>query len=152
MNETIDDEMPAVYFRGKSTDIPLDCSKMTDSNAVYFLMKQVYGEDVINHHEEFWVLYLNIKNKILKISKIAQGGISENFVDIRLIFQEALKTNAVAVILTHNHPSGEPYPSKQDIRLTQRAVSAGEFLNIKVLDHLIICDLRYYSFANDRKL
>ena len=151
MNE-INDEIPTVYYRSKDTDIAVDCNKMTNSHAVYCLMKQVYGEDVINHHEEFWVILLNIKNKVLKISKIAQGGISENYVDIRLIFQEALKVNAVAVILTHNHPSGEPYPSKQDIRLTQRVVSAGDFLNIKVLDHLIICDLRYYSFANDRKL
>jgi len=150
MNETIDDEIQTKYFN--NAEASDESNKMTSSYAVYNLMKQVFGDEVINHHEEFWVLFLNVKNRILKISKIAQGGITENFVDIRLIFQQALQTNAVSVILTHNHPSNEPYPSKQDIRLTQKIVDAGEFLNIKILDHLIICDSRYYSFADDRKL
>ena len=149
MNVLINDEMPTVYY--KNADVS-ESDKLTNSIAVYNLMRQVYGDDVINHHEEFWVLYLNIKNKVLKISKLAQGGITENFVDIRLIFQQALQANSVAIILSHNHPSNEPYPSKQDINLTRKIVEAGNLLNIKVLDHLIICDLRYYSFADSGKL
>lgn len=149
MNVLINDEMPTVYY--KNADVS-ESDKLTNSIAVYNLMRQVYGYDVINHHEEFWVLYLNVKNKVLKISKLAQGGITENFVDIRLIFQQALQANSVAIILSHNHPSNEPYPSKQDINLTRKIVEAGNLLNIKVLDHLIICDLRYYSFADSGKL
>lgn len=149
MNEIINDETQTLYY--KNADIS-ESDKLTNSMTVYNLMKQVYGDDVICHHEEFWVMFLNVKNKILKISKIAQGGITENFVDIRLIFQQALQANAVSIILSHNHPSNEPYPSKNDITLTKKIVDAGNLLNITVLDHLIICDSNYYSFADYRKL
>ena len=115
-------------------------------------MKQVYGDDVIDHHEEFWVIFLNVKNKILKISKLAQGGITENFVDIRLIFQQALQVNAVSLILSHNHPSGESYPSKGDMIVTKKIVEAGILMDIKILDHIIICNSNYYSFLDSRKL
>jgi len=87
MNGIINDETQTLYY--KNADIS-DSSKLTNSFAVYNLMKTVYGDKVISHHEEFWVLFLNVKNRILKISKIAQGGITENFVDIRLIFQQEL--------------------------------------------------------------
>ena len=149
MNVLIDDEMPSVYC--KNVDVS-ESNKLSNSFAVYNLMKQFYGDENINHHEEFWILLLNVKNKILKISKIAQGGITENFVDIRLIFQQALQANAVSVILVHNHPSNESYPSKNDMILTRKIVEAGNLLNIKILDHLIICDSNYYSFADYRKL
>ena len=149
MNIIIDDEMPTLYC--KNADIS-ESTKLTSSFAVYNLMKQYYGDEVINHHEEFWILLLNVKNKILKTLKIAQGGITENFVDIRLIFQQALQANAVSVILVHNHPSNEPYPSKNDIILTKKIVEAGNLLNIKILDHLIICDSNYYSFLDYGKL
>ena len=149
MNIKIDDEMPSVYCKNAEVS---ESAKLTSSFTVYSLMKQYYGDDVISHHEEFWVLYLNVKNKVLKISKLAQGGISENFVDIRLIFQQALQANAVSVILVHNHPSNESYPSKNDMVMTKKIVEAGNLLDIKILDHLIVCDSNYYSFLDYGKL
>ena len=149
MNETINEEIQTVYCKGSEIS---ESTKLNSSIAVYNLMKKVYANDVINHHEEFWVLFLNIKNKVLEISKMAQGGITEIEVDIRLIFQQALKVNAVSIILSHNHPSNEPYPSKKDEILTKKIVEAGNLLNIAVLDHLIVCDSNYYSFADYRKL
>ena len=149
MNEIINDEIEAVYCKGKYIS---KSAKLNNSISVYYLLKQVYGDDVIDHHEEFWVIFLNVRNKILKISKLAQGGITENFVDIRLIFQEALIVNAVSIILSHNHPSNESNPSNSDIILTKKIVEAGKLLNIKILDHIIICDSNYYSFLDSRKL
>ena len=149
MSKVINDEKVTSYHKNYKLS---DSTKLTNSHTVYNLLKEVYGDDVISHHEEFHVLFLNIRNRLLDIRKIAQGGITGLSVDIRLIFQQALKVNAVSIIISHNHPSGEPYPSTSDMVLTKQIVDAGKLLDIKVLDHIIICDSIYYSFANSRKL
>jgi DNA repair protein RadC len=149
MNESTVNEISIKY----GNNIPVNkYPKLTSPNAVYQTMKQVYDKDMIFHHEEFWIALLDIKNKVLGISKIAQGGISEVYIDIRIIFQLALKTNAVAIILSHNHPSNEPHPSSRDMVLTQQVIEAGKLLNITIIDHLIICEDGYYSFANEGML
>ena len=100
-------------------------------------------------HEEFWVLYLNRANKIIVKERISSGGISGTVVDARMIFKKGLEVLASSLILCHNHPSGNLSPSQQDIKLTKKLVQAGEVLDIRVVDHLIVSDYGYFSFADE---
>lgn len=125
-----------------------DKIQIMSSNDIYKLMKPVY-EDVINHHEEFYIILLNTGNYVLGISKIAQGGISSTTIDTRIILQTALKTNSVKIALVHNHPSTNLQPSSHDKDFTNKIVKAGKLMDIKVLDHVIISDNGYFSFCDD---
>ena len=100
-------------------------------------------------HEEFWVLYLNNSNKILNKTQTSKGGITGTVVDIRLLFKRAIALNAVGMIVCHNHPSGAHSPSKADKSLTQKIKTAGQTLDIKLLDHVIVTEKTYFSFADD---
>ena len=95
--------------------------------------------------EEFKVIFLNQANKVLGIYPLSKGGINQCTVDIRHIFSIALKVNASAIIVAHNHPSGNLNPSREDLRITSQIASAGKILNIKLLDHLIITEADYFS-------
>jgi len=99
--------------------------------------------------EEFWVMYLNRANKIITAQKISQGGITGTVADTRLIFKNALDHFACSIVLCHNHPSGNLAPSNEDKSLTQKIKQSGQLLDINVLDHLIISDTGYYSFADE---
>lgn len=103
-------------------------------------------------HEELWMACLNKANHIIDKCKISQGGISETTVDIRLILKRALSVSATGIIICHNHPSGNLRPSKADDEFTKRIVQAARLMDIHVLDHLIIADKRYYSYADENKL
>jgi len=124
-------------------------NKITSSKSVFELMQPIIGE---LPHEEFWVLYLNNSNKVLQKTQISKGSITGTLVDSRLVLKEALQLNAVALILLHNHPSGTLKPSKADKQLTQKLKSAALSLDIKVLDHLIIAETAYFSFADEALL
>lgn len=100
-------------------------------------------------HEEFWVLYLSRSNKVLGSEIISQGGVSGTVVDVKLIFKPALEKLASAIILCHNHPSGNKQPSTEDISITRNCVEGGKVLNVNVLDHIIISHNDYYSFADN---
>lgn len=99
--------------------------------------------------EQFKVLFLNRGNKVIGIYIVSTGGITGTVADPRLIFTAALKSNAVSLILCHNHPSGSLKPSKADEELTQKIMGAGKFLDIKVLDHVILSSESYFSFADE---
>ncbi len=103
-------------------------------------------------HEEFWVLYLNNSNKLLSKNRLSKGGITSTLVDIRLIYKKALDLSAVGIIICHNHPSGRRNPSKSDIELTKKIKQGGISLDIKLLDHLIITEKSYFSFADNGKI
>jgi DNA repair protein RadC len=109
-----------------------------------------YLEDL--RHEEFWVAYLNKKNRVLRCTPVSRGGISETIVDNRIIFSTAVKILASSIILFHNHPSGSPKPSRADDLITKKIVAASQLLDIKVLDHLIIGDQSYYSFGDEGRI
>jgi len=100
-------------------------------------------------YEEFWMLILNMANKVLKKVRISEGGISGTVVDPKKLFKLALDNNCSSIILGHNHPSGNRTPSDADTAITKKLVSAGTMLDIAVLDHIIIGDDRYYSFADE---
>lgn len=102
-------------------------------------------------HEEFWIILLNRANRVMKKIRISEGGTSGTVADAKLIFKYALEELAAALILVHNHPSGNPQPSKHDVELTKNLAEAGKVLDIPVLDHIIFADEEYFSFA-DKKL
>ncbi|WP_375239061.1 DNA repair protein RadC [Aurantibacter sp.] len=124
-------------------------NKITSSKSVFELMQPIIGE---LPHEEFWILYLNNSNKILQKTQISKGSITGTLVDNRLILKEALQLNAVALILAHNHPSGTLKPSESDKQITQKLKIAAQSLDVKVLDHLIITETAYFSFADEALL
>jgi len=103
-------------------------------------------------HEEFWIILLNRANKVLSKEQLSTGGITGTVADARRIFNIAIKSNAVSIILCHNHPSGNTSPSHDDISLTKKLREAGVLLDIAVLDHLIVADRKYYSFADEGML
>ena len=115
------------------------------SRSVFELMQPIIGE---LFHEEFWVIYLNGSNKVLKKSFLSKGGITSTSVDLRLILKSALQLGAVGLVLTHNHPSGTLKPSDADINITKKIKKAAELLDLKVVDHLIITENSYFSFAD----
>lgn len=100
-------------------------------------------------HEEFWVVYLNNSNKVLQLYQISKGGLTSTIVDVRLLYKRALELSAVALILCHNHPSGKWQPSAADKEITKKIKRAGESLDIKLLDHLIVSQKSYFSFADE---
>ncbi len=134
--------------RRKETD-PLKKDKIVSSRDIYDLMRP-HLLDL--PHEEFWVVLLNRANIVLKKMAISIGGISGTVADPRLIFKVALENMSSAVILVHNHPSGNPKPSDADLVITRKMKEAGKLLEIPVLDHLIFTDSEYYSFADEGRL
>ena len=100
--------------------------------------------------EEFNILLLDHNNKVLALSRLSKGGVSGTVVDLKVAFATALKAKASGLILSHNHPSGTLRPSQADISLTRKFQQAGELLDIKILDHIILSpDGKYYSFADE---
>lgn len=129
--------------RGESA---LEKKKITSADTVFEIMQPIIGD---LNHEEFWILYLNNSNKVLQKLQLSKGGITGTLVDVRIVFKNALENGATSIILAHNHPSGTLKPSQADRKLTQKLKLAGESLDIKVLDHLIVTQKTYFSFAND---
>ena len=103
-------------------------------------------------HEQFWIMLLNSSNEVLKLERIGVGGINGTTADPKIIFSAAIENHATALMLCHNHPSGNVNPSETDRRLTNRIVSGGRILEINVLDHIIIGENHYYSFADNNEL
>ncbi len=103
-------------------------------------------------HEELWIALTNHAGKIIEKVKISQGGIGETSADLRFIMKAAINTTCHGIILCHNHPSGNIQPSAQDDMLTSRLKKAAQLMNIQLLDHIIISDKYYYSYADEGKL
>ena len=132
--------------RRRRTEEALDKKKITSSASIYELMQPLIGE---LPHEEFWVIYLNNSNKVIDSFPLSKGGITGTLVDIRLALRRAIELSATAMILTHNHPSGNLNPSQADKQLTQKLKTGGENLDIKILDHIIVTEKSYFSFADE---
>lgn len=132
--------------RRRRLEEALEKPKVSSSKSVFDVMQPIIGELL---HEEFWIIFLNNANKIQLKTQMSKGGITGTLVDTRLIFKQALELAATGLILCHNHPSGTLKPSTSDINLTNKIKKGGEVLDIKVLDHLIITEKEYYSFADE---
>ena len=103
-------------------------------------------------HEEFWLLFLNRSNKVINRMKLSQGGISGTVTDVRMMMKKAIEYLASGIIVCHNHPSGNLTPSESDTRITQKIKETGNLMDIQLLDHLIISDKDYFSFADNGML
>jgi len=119
--------------------------KISSSTSVFEFMQPILGD---LPHEEFWIIYMNNSNKVIQRKQLSKGGITGTMVDVRLVLKNALELGATGLILVHNHPSGTLKPSEADKHLTQKLKLAGESLDIKVLDHLIVTAKAYFSFAD----
>ena len=147
MKFNIVNEIKLSYSRKGNSEKLVSCSR--DSVDVF---RQHFDSDEMDYRESFFALYLNQANKVLGIRKISESGISSTIVDVRIIMQAALLCNASGVILAHNHPSGNLKPSAEDLKITKTIKNASEFLNIKLLDHLILTSTNYLSFADSGHL
>lgn len=134
--------------RKSSEEKPL-VKEIQSSDDAYQYMKPTFSD---LQHEEFHVLLLNRKNGIISMQCISQGGIAGTVVDGKMIFKKALDFKASSMILAHNHPSGNLKPSEQDLQLTKKLISFGKFIDLPILDHLIITDNAYFSFADNGNL
>lgn len=121
-------------------------TKISSSKNVFELLQPKMGE---LPHEEFWIVFLNNSNTVLHAGQISKGGITGTLVDVRLVLKQSLELGAVGLILTHNHPSGTLRPSEADKQITRKLKVAAEALDIKVLDHIIITQKEYFSFADE---
>ncbi|WP_433835670.1 JAB domain-containing protein [Flavobacterium anhuiense] len=122
------------------------------SQDVYHLLNSSWDQDKIDYFEQFKILFLNHSFKVLGLYEMSSGGITGTIVDLRMIFSAALKANATNIMIAHNHPSGNTNPSEADKHMTAKIRQAGELLDIKLLDHLIITSETYYSFADEGAL
>ncbi|MFC5684354.1 RadC family protein [Flavobacterium sp. MAHUQ-51] len=132
--------------RRRRAEEAVELTKITSSKSVFEMMQPIIGE---LPHEEFWILYLNNSNKVISKVQLSVGGITGTLVDVRLVFKMALEKGATALILCHNHPSGTLIPSDADKQITKKLKMAGDSLEIKVLDHLIVTETKYYSFVDE---
>lgn len=132
--------------RRRRLEEALEQKKISSSSSVFEIMQPVIGE---LPHEEFWIIYLNNSNKIIEQFQISKGGITGTLVDVRITLKKALEIGAVSLILVHNHPSGNLKASEADKQLTRKLKTAAESLDIKVLDHIIVTEKSYLSFADE---
>ena len=123
--------------------------KVASSRDVFEIFQPILGDIQV---EEFWILLLNRANYVIAKELVSKGGVAGTVADAKIIFRMAVDKLASSIILCHNHPSGNIKPSPQDVQLTKKLKEAGLLMDITVLDHLIIADTYYYSFADEGQL
>jgi len=142
-------EVAEIQLTYKTKVKPSQRPKITSSKDAYEILLENWDEDKLEFVEQFKVLLLNRANKVLGIYELSTGGVSGTVADPKLVFAAAIKANASAMILAHNHPSGQVKPSQADINLTKKLVGGGRLLEIPVLDHIIVTGEESYSFADE---
>lgn len=128
----------------KASDRP----KITCSSDASMIFREAL-KDCMQHHEESYVMFVNRSNRVLGIMLVSSGGMSGTVVDIRIILQTALKVNCSGIFLSHNHPSGALRPSPQDVHLTKKLKEACAWMDIQLLDHIILTEESYLSLADE---
>jgi len=143
--------IPEITVSYKDTVKPSERFVIKTSTDTAKILEVAY-RDCMQHHEEVHVLYLNTANRVLGISNIAKGGTNHTVVDVKIILQTALKVSASAIILSHNHPSGNLTPSKYDLEMTKMIMEGCKAVGLQLLDHVIMAEESYSSFADDNIL
>lgn len=141
----------AVEYTLKATKQEFSIAKIKDSAQAYEYAKQFYFDD-INIYESCFIMLLNQASNVMGYAKISQGGICNAVVDVRIVAKYAIDTLATSVILIHNHPSGNIRPSADDDRITKTVKDGLKLLNVKLLDHIVISEEAYYSYAEDGRI
>lgn len=137
-------EISVSYSSNKNEKTQIKSSKQS-----YHILLACWNKSTIELQEEFKVLLLNRNNQILGVYSLSKGGVSSTVVDLKLIFSVALKCSASSIIIAHNHPSGNINPSEVDKAITKRIRKAGKYLDIVLLDHIIVTKDDYYSFSDN---
>jgi DNA repair protein RadC len=127
----------------------LELDKITGSKDASRFFRPIIGD---LPHEEFWALFLNRQNKIIDKQKLSMGGLTGTVIDVRLVLKMALEKHATSIIFAHNHPSGNLDPSEADKKITRQLKESGKIMDIPLIDHLIITQGGYYSFADEGTL
>jgi DNA repair protein RadC len=120
--------------------------EIRSSKVAYLWMQELLVE---LNYEEFWIILLNRSNRVISRLNISKGGVSGTIVDVKIVFKLAMENLASSIILCHNHPSGNSKPSESDVQLTKRMQQAGKIMDVPVIDHLIVCESSYFSFADE---
>jgi len=128
---------------------PSERPGITSSKDAWELLLSTWDKDLLDIQEQFKILLLNRSNKVLGIYTASSGGIHGTVVDIKLVLAVAINTGSTQIMLAHNHPSGSIRPSRNDETLTQKIKNAASFLEVKVVDHIILTSESYYSFADE---
>jgi len=134
--------------RRATQEIP-DRTQIKSSNDIFVLLSPFLSD---LQTEEFWAIFLNQNNRVLGKSQLSSGGINQSVVDVRILFKAAIDQFATALVIAHNHPSGNLKPSTEDVKITKQIAEAGKILNIQLLDHVIIAQNSYFSFADESML
>jgi len=141
-------ELKISFFRHTETRIKLSSAEAVANYA----RSIIYPEGTIQYVEQFYVLLLDRQNQLYAFKQISSGGVSATYTDPKLIFQTALLCHATQIILVHNHPSGNIQPSQKDLNMTKRLKEVGDLLELPVLDHVILTEESFYSFADQGKI
>ncbi len=137
-----------IGLRRKEQSVELNQQLLSSKDGFNYLVNDFHDLK----HEEFWVIYLNRANRIIKKQCMSSGGVSGTIADIRMILKVAIDHLASYIIVAHNHPSGNLKPSQEDVNLTRKIKQAGELMDVRLIDHLIISNVGYYSFADEGNL
>lgn len=152
MNLSVLNTVAEVELIYKSKVKPSERPQVKTSKDCYQLLLQTWDENKLEFVEQFKVILMNRAQRVLGIYEMSTGGVSGTVADPKLVFIAALKANACNIILSHNHPSGNLKPSRADEDLTRKIKEAGIFLDIKVIDHIIVTSEGYYSFSDEGML
>lgn len=136
----------AMELAGRRQITKAQKKKITSSRDIFDLLHHQMRD---LNYEQFWVVFMNRANRVLEFEQVSSGGMTGTVADPKIIFNKALAKNACSIIVAHNHPSGNLKPSRADIDLTKKLKSAGQLLDLPLLDHLIITAGGYYSFADE---
>jgi len=134
--------------RRAAQEIP-ERTQIKSSNDIFVLLSPFLSD---LQTEEFWAIFLNQNNRVMGKSQLSSGGINQSVVDVRILFKAAIDQFATALVIAHNHPSGNLKPSTEDVKITKQIAEAGKILNIQLLDHVIIAQNSYFSFADESML
>lgn len=137
--------MAALELGRRRQGIDREQIEIKSSIDAFNIMQPIVGD---LPHEEFWVLFLSTSNRLIDKACVGRGGINATTVDVRIVMKVAVEKLAASLLLVHNHPSGSLTPSTEDKKLTNRIIEAGKLLDIRVLDHVVIADKHFFSFAD----
>lgn len=135
--------------RRRAEEKPIERKQIKSSQDIYEAFHPIMCDLPV---EEFWIMLLNQSLKIIDRTRISRGGLTSTQADVRCILREALLKRAVGIVLCHNHPSGNTAPSREDNRLTELLCKAADTMNIKIIDHIILTDGNYFSYADEGKI
>ena len=142
-------EVELIYKKKQST---ANAKKIDSSKIAFDILISLWDKNKIDYVEHFYALYLNRANKVIGSILLSTGGCVGTIVDVKVLIQGALLSNAQAIVIAHNHPSGSLIPSNSDLDITSRIKTACNYFEISLLDHLIIADNQYYSFKDEGRL